>query len=771
MLWLRSTGLIEIFNLAGGESHADCDHGDRGGVTALSKVDVESILKGDCADVFSVLGMHKSPDGGEGDLVVRAFLPRAKSVAVVEWGGDGSARYPAKSLHEGGLFEATIDDRGGEFFAYELKVEDVEGGVEVGRDPYSFCPVVGGDDQYLFNEGTHSSAYDFLGAHPMELGGATGVHFAVWAPNAARVSLVGNFDDWDGRRHVMRSLGESGVWEIFIPHLTPGAVYKYEVKTQQGEVTLKSDPFGFQFELPPRTASIVCESGRYEWSDGDWLTDRASRNWVEEPMAIYEVHLGSWRQRPDDEGGGGQRSLSYREMASELVDYAVEQGFTHLELMPIAEYPYGASWGYQVTGYFAPTSRFGSPDDFAYFVDCCHNKGIGVIVDWVPAHFPRDDHALARFDGTALFEHADPRQGAHPDWGTLIFNYGRSEVRSFLLSNAAFWFERFHVDGIRVDAVASMLYLDYSRQPGEWIPNPQGGRENLPAIELLKQMNTLVYGRFPGAMTVAEESTAWPAVSRPTFAGGLGFGFKWNMGWMNDVLRYMAREPVHRKYHHSDLTFGMLYAYQENFVLPLSHDEVVYGKRSLLDKMPGDAWQKFANLRLLLAFMYAHPGKKLLFMGGEFGQRSEWDHNKSLDWDLLEHDPHRGVQLLTRDLNRLYRGHAALHRSDADPSGFEWIDCQDVEHNVISFLRRSATEEELVFVYNFSPLPQEDYKVGFASSGTYEELLNTDAAVYGGTDVGNAGLVTTVEDPWHGRRHSSQLRLPPLAALVLKRQA
>lgn len=627
--------------------------------------------------------------------------------------------------------------------------------------------IIGGYDLYLFNEGTHSSAYDFLGAHPMEVEGTTGVHFAVWAPNAAGVSLVGDFDDWDGRRHVMRSLGDSGVWELFVPHLASGAVYKYEVKTAAGEVVLKTDPFGFQFERPPRTASIVCESGRYEWRDGDWMADRAGRNWLEEPMAIYEVHLSSWRRAPD---GDGERPLTYREMASELVDYAVEQGFTHLELMPVAEYPFDGSWGYQVTGYFAPTSRFGAPDDFAYFIDCCHNNGIGVIVDWVPAHFPRDDHALARFDGTALYEHDDPRQGAHPDWGTLIFNFGRSEVRSFLLSNAAYWFERFHVDGIRVDAVASMLYLDYSRQPGEWIPNPQGGRENLPAVELLKQMNIMVYGRFPGAVTVAEESTAWPAVSQPTYAGGLGFGYKWNMGWMNDVLRYMARDPVHRRYHTSDLTFGMLYAYSENFILPLSHDEVVHGKRSLLDKMPGDAWQKFANLRLLLAYMYAHPGKKLLFMGSEFGQWSEWDHDKSLDWHLLEHDPHRGVQLLTRDLNHLYRGHPALHRSDADPAGFEWIDCQDVEHNVIAFLRRSASGEELVFVGNFSPQPRDHYRVGLSSSGLYAELLNTDAAAYGGTDVGNAGLVESVEEPWHGRPHSAQLRLPPLAALVLKRQ-
>ena len=700
---------------------------------------------------------------GTGGLVVRALLPGATAVAVVELGGD-ERRYQSKLIHADGLFEAAAADAD-ELFGYCLEVTYDGGRVERRRDPYSFWPVVSSYDQYLYNEGTHVEAYRFMGAHVRELGGATGVHFATWAPNATRVSVVGDFNHWDGRLHPMRSMGASGVWEIFIPDLSVGTVYKYEIRTASGELLAKCDPFGFGTEAPPRSASVVDDLA-FEWTDGQYMESRGEHDWLKEPMAVYEVHPGSWR-RADD----GQRPLTWIELATELVAYVLEVGYTHIELLPIAEHPFDGSWGYQVTGYYSPTARFGPPEDFARFVDYCHRHGIGVIVDWVPGHFPTDGHGLARFDGTCLYEHADPRQGAHPDWGTLVFNFGRNEVRSFMQSNAAFWFDRYHIDGLRVDAVASMLYLDYSRRDGHWIPNQFGGRENLEAIELLKEVNTMVYGRFPGAMTIAEESTAWPAVSRPTYAGGLGFGFKWNMGWMNDVLRYMSKEPVHRKYHHADLTFGMLYAYQENFLLPLSHDEVVHGKRSLLDKMPGDEWQKFANLRLLYAYMYGHPGKKLLFMGGELAVWGEWDYRRSLDWHVLEHESHRGVQALTRDLNHLYRDRPALHARDHDPSGFEWIDCQDLEQNVIAFLRRGwEAGQELVFICNYSPVVRQDYRVGVPRGGLWREVLNTDAGAYWGSGVGNAGEVVADGDPWHGQPHSVRLVVPPMAALVLEPQ-
>ena len=622
---------------------------------------------------------------------------------------------------------------------------------------------VGDYDLYLFNEGTHLRAYDVFGAHIVEANGVDGVRFAVWAPNARAVSVVGDFNSWDRDVHQMRCLGDSGVWEVFVPGIGAGEVYKYEIQTASNETLLKSDPYAFHAEVPPRSASIVAGSEVLSWRDAAWMERRPQRNWTEEAMAVYEVHLASWRV-----GDDGQ-PLNYRDLAHQLVDYVGELGFTHIELMPVAEHPFGGSWGYQVTGYYAPTARCGTPSDFAYFVDHCHRHGIGVILDWVPGHFPSDAHGLASFDGTSLYEHADARQGRHPDWDTLIFNFGRNEVRSFLLSNALFWFDRYHIDGIRVDAVASMLYVDYSRSHGEWIPNRYGGRENLEAVDFLKQLNIQVYGQFPGAMTIAEESTAWPGVSRPTHVGGLGFGFKWNMGWMNDVLRYMTKDPVHRKYHHSDLTFGMLYAYHENFILPLSHDEVVHGKRSLADKMPGDGWQKFANLRLLLAFMYGHPGKKLIFMGGEFGQWREWDCSGSLDWHLAQCDSHRGIQALVTDLNRLYRTEPALHHSDFDPAGFEWIDCQDMDVNVVTFARRGRTPDEtFVFACNFSPIPRESYRVGMPCGGDFTEVLNTDAAAYGGSNMGNGGSVTADEEQWHGRDQSASIVLPPLAAIVLK---
>ncbi|MFH1566434.1 MAG: 1,4-alpha-glucan branching protein GlgB [Gemmatimonadota bacterium] len=724
--------------------------------------DAELIVRAEHHDPFSYLGMHRADGDGQPGLVVRVFLPGCRELAVAELGG-GGGRYGARQVHPDGLFEATIAGRQ-DYFAYELETVDADGTRHRRRDPYSFWPVTSSYDQYLYNEGTHTEAYRFLGAHLQELGGIAGVHFATWAPNATRVSVVGDFNHWDGRRHPMRSMGASGIWELFVPHLGAGALYKLEIRTPGGEILVKCDPYGFGTEAPPRSASRVQDLS-FGWSDHEWMASRGQRDWLRQPLAIYEVHPGSWRRVPE----AGDRPLNYRELAQQLVEYVLDMGYTHVELLPVTEYPFDGSWGYQVTGYYAPTARFGPPEDFAYFVDHCHRHGIGVIIDWVPGHFPTDGHGLARFDGTCLYEHADPRQGAHPDWGTLVFNFGRNEVRSFVASNAVFWFDRYHVDGLRVDAVASMLYLDYSRRSGEWVPNRFGGRENLEAIELLKSVNTMVYGRFPGAMTIAEESTAWPAVSRPTYAGGLGFGFKWNMGWMHDVLRYMSKEPVHRKHHHSDLTFGMLYAYHENFVLPLSHDEVVHGKGSLLDKMPGDEWQRFANLRLLYAYMYGHPGKKLLFMGGELGVWTEWDYRRSLEWHILEYPRHRGVQSLVRDLNHLYRSRPALHATDSEPTGFEWIDCQDVEQNVLSFLRRGRTPgEELVFACNFSPVVREGYCVGVPRPGPYREVLNTDASLYGGGDVGNAGAVVARPEPWHNQPASTRLVLPPLAIVVLE---
>ena len=727
----------------------------------LSEEDMNGLLQAELADPFGVLGMHRVECGEKRALAVRAFLPGAQKVAVLAREGEES--YPAKRVHDEGIFEAVMPDKL-EFFSYELEITDHQGQVCRQRDPYSFWPLLGGYDRYLFNEGSHFHACEKLGAHLREVDGATGVHFAVWVPSARRVSAVGKFNDWDGRRHQMRPLGASGIWEIFLPGLGEGEVYKYEIRDAAGHILLKSDPYGFGAEEPPATASVVRKVDDFSWKDQEWMEQRAGKNWLEEPVAIYEVHLGSWRRNAET----GQY-LGYRELAHQLVDHALEMGFTHVELMPIAEHPFDGSWGYQVVGYFAPTSRFGTPEDFAYLVDYCHQRGIGVIIDWVPGHFPKDAHGLARFDGTALYEHLDPQQGLHPDWDTLIFNYGRDEVRAFLLSNALFWLERYHVDGLRVDAVASMLYLDYSRSGDEWVPNYYGGRENLEAIDFLKQLNSEVYARCPGVMTIAEESTAWPAVSRPTYGGGLGFGFKWNMGWMNDVLRYMSKDPIHRKYHYTDLTFGLLYAFQENFILPLSHDEVVHGKRSLLDKMPGDAWQKFANLRLLYAFMYAHPGKKLLFMGSELGQWKEWNHRQSLDWNLLEHEPHRGLQLFLKDLNQFYCTQPALHRTDFRPEGFEWIDSQDVENSVVAFARRCAEADELlVFVFNFTPVPRQMYRLGVPQKGFYRELLNSDAMVYGGSNVGNDGGVDAESIPCHGHPHSLELRLPPLGMLVLK---
>jgi 1,4-alpha-glucan branching enzyme len=704
------------------------------------------------ADPHSVLGAHET-DGG---VVVRAYRPEARSVRVQPAGVEAELTDPS-GLWEALLPKATLP------LDYELEVEYPNGDTFTLRDPYAFLPTLGELDLYLVGEGRHEDLYERLGAHVRELGGVSGTAFAVWAPNARSVSVVGDFNSWDGRLHPMRSLGSSGVWELFVPDVREGATYKFEVHAQNGQLRLKADPVAFAAEVPPANSSVVYRS-THEWTDDEWLASRAMVDQLRSPISIYEVHLGSWRRNTLE----GDRSLNYLELADELGDYVKDLGFTHIELMPIMEHPFAGSWGYQVTGYYAPTSRFGTPDEFRTFVDRLHAKGIGVILDWVPAHFPRDDWALARFDGTALYEHEDPRIGAHPDWGTLIFNLRRREVKNFLLANALYWLKEHHTDGLRVDAVASMLYLDYSREDGEWLPNEHGGRENLEAVEFLKEVNEMIYAREPGIISAAEESTAWPGVSRPTYLGGLGFGFKWNMGWMHDTLAYFQKDPVHRAYHHHTLTFSLMYAFSENFVLPLSHDEVVHGKRSLLDKMPGDRWQKFANLRSLYAYMWAHPGKKLLFMGGELAEWEEWNYDGSLHWNLLEYPEHQGVQSLVRDLNLAYRAEPALWQVDDDPSGFRWLEANDAANNVVAFARLDAKgERPVVCVLNLSPVPRYEYRVGMPAAGRWREAVNTDSAYYSGTGVGNLGGVDAEATPWHDQPYSALLTLPPLGAVWL----
>ena len=621
------------------------------------------------------------------------------------------------------------------------------------------------DDLYLFNEGTHFHLYEKLGAHRMTVDGNEGMYFAVWAPDARHVSVVGDFNRWDKGSHPLRPRGRSGIWEGFIPGVGKGALYKYHIVSRyKGYRVDKTDPFAFYDEVSPKTASVVWDLD-YGWGDQDWMARRGGHNALSAPIAVYEAHLGSWMRVAED----GDRSLSYREMAPKLADYVKRMGFTHVEFLPVMEHPFYGSWGYQVTGYFAPTSRYGTPQDFMYLVDYLHQQGIGVILDWVPSHFPTDEHGPGFFDGTHLYEHAYPQKGLHPDWDSFIFNYGRNEVRSFLLSNALFWLDKYHADGLRVDAVASMLYLDYSRKEGEWMPNEYGGRENLEAIEFLRRFNTEVYKHHPDAQTIAEESTAWPMVSRPTHVGGLGFGLKWDMGWMHDTLQYMARDPVHRKYHHNELTFRMIYAFHENFVLPLSHDEVVHGKGSLLGRMPGDDWQKFANLRLLLAYMYAQPGKKLLFMGDEFGQWREWHHDESLDWPLAQYDRHAGLQRLVEDLNRLYRAEPALHELDCDPAGFGWIDANDSQSSVLTFMRKGrSTDDIIVVACNFTPVPRDNYQVGVPRGGFWQQVLNSDRREYWGSGQGNLAGVEAVPVAVHGRRYSLNLALPPLGAVFFK---
>ncbi len=622
-------------------------------------------------------------------------------------------------------------------------------------------------DLHLIGEGTHYKNYEKLGAHVVEVNGARGVHFAVWAPNAKKVSVIGDFNHWDGKKHPMKLLGDSGIWEIFIPGLDEGELYKFEVKSKyRGYKEQKTDPFAFYFEVRPKTAAIVYNiENKHKWQDAEWIEMRRKKNWFESPVTIYEVHLGSWMRVPED----NNRFLTYRELADKLIPYTKELGFTHIELLPISEHPLDASWGYQTIGYFAPTSRHGKPEDLMYFVDKCHQNEIGVIIDWVPAHFPKDAHGLGYFDGTCLYEHEDPRKGEHRDWGTLIFNYGRNEVANYLISNALFWLEKYHIDGLRVDAVASMLYLDYSREQGDWIPNIYGGNENLEAIDFLKKFNEVVHRYHPGVLTIAEESTAWPGVSKPTYLGGLGFSMKWNMGWMHDTLEYFSKDPIYRKYHANNLTFSMLYAFSENFILPFSHDEVVHGKRSMLDKMPGDMWQKFANLRALYGYMYGHPGKKLLFMGSEFGQWREWNFDESLDWHLLQYEPHRGLQRFVSDLNRLYKTEPAMHEVDFQWHGFEWIDFHDSDNSVISFIRRAKNHDDfLVFIFNLTPVPRFGYRIGVPTVGFYREILNSDSEIYWGGNIGNAGGVYADNVPCHGRHHSLNLILPPLSVLIFK---
>jgi 1,4-alpha-glucan branching enzyme len=707
-------------------------------------------------DPFSVLGPHRDANA----VVIRTYQPAAERVAVIRDGAEiEMTRHPA------GVFEAVFPATPA-IFDYRLRITYDGGHVAEIDDPYRYGRVLTEYDVYLFSQGKHTRIYDKLGAHLVRIGSADGVHFAVWAPNAERVSVVGDFNGWDGRVYPMRRLGPTGVWEIFIPGLQEGERYKFEIRSRlHGELLMKTDPFGFRFDVPPLSAAVVARRD-YTWGDAQWFIDRAGRDvWLHRPMAVYEVHLGSWARVPEER----DRFLTYRELTERLIPYVKEMGYTHIELLPVMEHPFYASWGYQITGFFAPTSRHGTPAEFKAFVDACHQNDIAVILDWVPGHFPKDAPGLARFDGTALFEHADPRQGEQRDWGTLVFNYGRNEVRNFLLANALFWLEEFHVDGLRVDAVASMLYLDFSRQPGDWLPNKYGGRENLEAIEFIRELNALTHGEHPGSIMVAEESTSFPGVTRPTYVGGLGFTYKWNMGWMNDTLEYIKQDPIFRRYHHRLLTFSLMYAFSENYVLPLSHDEVVHMKGSMFGKVPGDDWQKAATLRAIYGYMYAHPGKKLMFMGCEFGQGREWSHDHSLDWHLLALPLHKGLRQFVKDLNHVYSSEPALYECDIESAGFQWLDCNDSDNSVVSLLRRAKNPHDfIVAVVNFTPVPREGYILGVPHGGRYAELLNSDAATYGGGNVGNKGFVVADPVASHGFAQSLRLSLPPLGFLLLK---
>jgi 1,4-alpha-glucan branching enzyme len=717
--------------------------------------ELQTFIKGTHSDPFRILGPHRVGD----DLVVRIFRPDAREVAIVL---PSKQEIAAERIHNDGFFQVLLP---GEKRHCDYRVRAVrwDRSERTLHDPYCYGTIMGEVDLHLFAEGQHWELYQKFGAHLRTIGDEQGVYFAVWAPNAQRVSVVGDFNSWDGRVNPMRKLIGSGVWELFLPGVVEGAHYKFEIRTQLGALLLKSDPFAFFNQHGIETSSLVYNLNRYRWSDHEWMEARRSKALTRSPLSIYEVHLGSWRRHADED-----RPLSYLELAETLLPYVLEMGYTHIELLPVAEHPFEGSWGYQVTNYYAPTSRFGNPDEFRHFVDRCHQCGIGVIMDWVPAHFPKDAHALAEFDGTDLYEHMDPRQGEHQDWGTLIFNFGRNEVRNFLIANALFWLDQYHIDGLRVDAVASMLYLDYSRKAGEWIPNVFGGRENLDAVYFLKRTNEICYERFPGVMTIAEESTAWPGVSQPTYLGGLGFGFKWNMGWMHDFLHYMSLDPIYRRFHHSSITFSLIYAFQERFILVLSHDEVVHGKGSLITKMPGDEWQKFANLRMFFAWMYGHPGKKLLFMGCEFGQWREWNHDTELDWSLTNLPRHDGLRRLVQHLNYVYKSEPALWSLDDTYDGFEWIDFHDSENSVVSFMRKSQEGEVIVFIVNATPMVRHNYRLGVPHPGFYRELINTDAETYGGGNVGNLGGVQSKEYRSQERDHSILIQLPPLATLAFK---
>ena len=732
--------------------------------TTVSLSSIAALAEGSHSQPHDVLGPHEVRADGRTATAVRAYLPDAERVWIIDRAH--RIKRPMRRIHPAGLYEGLHPLSKTEMKeSYKLCVTHADGHTEIMHDPYSFDSFLTEFDFHLLGEGTHYRAYEKLGAKLRTVNGVSGVNFAVWAPNAQSMSVVGDFNQWQGDAHGMRKHIPGGIWEVFIPGLRAGEHYKFRVVGEHGKTIDKCDPYSYSAELPPRTASIVADLDQYHWKDGEWLDRRRQANPLEQPFSVYEVHLGSWRRSPDRQHGW----LNYRDLAHQLVDYCREMGYTHLELMPVSEHPYTGSWGYQTVGYFGVTSRYGTPEDFMYFVDHCHQNGIGVIIDWVPAHFPKDDHGLRRFDGSALYEHADPRQGEHPDWGTLIFNYGRTEVRNFLIANALFWLDKYHIDGLRVDAVASMLYLDYSREDGEWVPNEHGGRENIPAISLLQEFNRQAHGEFPGVMTIAEESTAWGGVSRPTDTGGLGFTLKWNMGWMNDTLRYMRDDPIHRRHHHNELTFSLIYAFTENFVLPLSHDEVVHGKGALLDQMPGDLWQRFANLRLLYSYMWMHPGKKLLFMGGDFGQWTEWNHETDLQWDLLQWDTHQGVKRLVADLNHLYRREPALHEVDFEPQGFEWIDCMNSDDSVLVFVRRAKNAQDFVLVCcNFTPVVRRDYRVGAPQGGWYDEVFNSDSQHYGGSNVGNHPGLNADKIEAQGRSFSVPITLPPLGVVVLK---
>lgn len=744
--------------------------------TQVSLRSISGVIEGTTDNPAEFLGPHEVEVNGRKALSVRAYLPHGKQVWLLDEAA--GVQRPMRRIHPAGLFEGLLpiesnsrtlnQDSNAQVFHhghYRLRVANQDGNISDMHDPYAVPSFLTDFDRYLFGSGKHWKLYDKLGAHLRDVDGQNGVNFAVWAPNAHSVQVVGDFNHWDGRSHTMQKHIPAGVWELFVPNVAPGTKYKFRVRAHDGQTVDKTDPFGFYAELPPRTASIVQPLDRYTWNDQGWMDRRREENQLSKPMSVYEVHLGSWRKTQ----GGIHGWMNYRDIAHQLVSYCREMGFTHVEFLPISEHPFTGSWGYQTVGYFSCTSRYGSPEDFMYLVDHCHQNGIGVIIDWVPAHFPKDNHGLRRFDGSALYEHEDPRQGEHPDWGTMIFNFGRTEVRNFLISNALFWLDKYHIDGLRVDAVASMLYLDYSRKEGEWIPNTYGGRENLEAIHMLREFNEQAHSQYPGVLTIAEESTAWPGVSRPTSYGGLGFSVKWNMGWMNDTLRYMRHDPIHRRFHHNELTFSLIYAFTENFALPLSHDEVVHGKGALIAQMAGDLWQKFANLRLLYSYMWTHPGKKLLFMGSELAQWHEWNYDGELQWDLLQWDTHRGIQKLVADLNHLVQREPALHELDFDGDGFEWIDCMNADDSVLAYMRKARDPNDFVVIAaNFTPVVRR-YRLAVPKPGYYREIFNSDSSYYAGSNVGNyPGLHADANFGHYGRPSSMEINMPPLGISVFK---